>query len=292
MNDYVIVSDATLDLPVRVIDEYDIRIIPMGVNVDNIEYNHYPDERELSIEDFYQKLKSGAISHTTQIRPAVFMDYFEEILKQGKDILYISFSSGLSGTYNTSQIVIRDLVEDYPERKIYGIDSMCASIGEGLLVLNAALQKQQGMNIDELRDWIETNKRRSRHWFTVKDLFFLKRGGRISSIEAMVGTALKIRPVLSTDASGKLAVVTKIRGSKAELDFMVTKLVEECADLTSQTIIIGHGDDIAQAQELENLIRNKYEVKDVIISKIGPIIGTHTGPGMLALVFMGDKKEV
>lgn len=291
MSDYVIVSDATLDLPASVINEYDIRIIPMGVNVDNEEYNHYPDERELSIEDFYQKLKNGAVSHTTQITPSIFMDYFEDILKKGMDILYIAFSSGLSGTFNTSQIVIRDLMEDYPDRKIYSIDSLCASIGEGLLVLNAAMQKRQGMNIDELKTWVEANKRRSCHWFTVKDLFFLKRGGRISSIEAMVGTALKIRPVLSTDPAGKLTVVTKIRGTRAELDFMLTKLEEEGTQLSSQTIIIGHGDDLAQAKELEDLIRSKLVVKDIIISKIGPVIGTHTGPGMLALVFMGADKE-
>ncbi len=291
MNDYIIVSDATLDLPASVIDEYDIRIIPMGVNVDNEEYRHYPDERELSIEDFYRKLKDGAVSHTTQITPAIFMDYFEDILKQGKDILYIAFSSGLSGTYNTSQIVIRDLAEEYPDRKIYSIDSLCASIGEGLLVLNAALQRQQGMNIEELVAWVEANKARSRHWFTVKDLFFLKRGGRITSIEAMVGTALKIRPVLSTDTCGKLTVVSKIRGTRAELDFMLNKLLEEGTELSTQTIIIGHGDDFVQAKELENLIRSRVTVKDIIISKIGPVIGTHTGPGMLALVFMGDKKE-
>jgi DegV family protein with EDD domain len=291
MNDYVIVSDATLDLPSNIIREYDIRVIPMGVNVDNEEYHHYPDERELTIEDFYQKLKNGAVAHTTQITPAVFMDFFEELLQQGKDILYIAFSSGLSGTYNTSQIVLRDLKEEYPDRKIYCIDSFCASIGEGLLVLNAAKQKQQGKNIEELREWVEANKRSSRHWFTVKDLFFLKRGGRINSIEAMVGTALKIRPVLSTDESGKLTVVSKIRGSRAELDFMLSKLKEEGTELASQTIIIGHGDDLAQAQELEKLIRSNVTVQDIIISKIGPIIGTHTGPGMLALVFMGEKRD-
>lgn len=291
MNDYVIVSDATLDLPASVIEKYDLRIIPMGVNVDNEEYHHYPDERELSIEDFYCKLKNGAVSHTTQITPAIFMDYFEDILKQGKDILYIAFSSGLSGTYNTSQIVLRDLIEDYPDRKIYSIDSLCASIGEGLLVLNAALQKQRGLDLDALAAWVEDNKKRARHWFTVKDLFFLKRGGRISSIEAMVGTALKIRPVLSTDTAGKLTVVSKIRGTRAELDFMLSKLMEEGSDLSDQTIIIGHGDDLEHAKELENLIRGRVTVNDIIISKIGPVIGTHTGPGMLALVFMGTKKD-
>ena len=291
MNNYVIVSDATLDLPVSIIDEFSIKIIPMGVNIDNVEYSHYPDERELPIEEFYGKLKNGAVSHTTQITPALFINYFEEILRQGLDIIYIAFSSGLSGTYNTSQIVLRDLVDEFPDRKIYTVDSLCASIGEGLLVLNAAVQKQNGMEIDELKEWLEQNKRLSRHWFTVKDLYYLKRGGRLSSIEAFVGTALKIRPVLSMDDTGNLVVITKIRGIRAEIDFLAAKMEAEGVNLASQTVIIGHGDDIQQAQELERLLRNKNLVKDVIISKIGPIIGTHTGPGMLALVFMGEKKE-
>jgi DegV family protein with EDD domain len=288
MREYVIVSDATLDLPASVIEEYDIKVIPMGVNIDNVEYSHYPDERELSIEDFYGKLKGGAVSHTTQITPAAFMDCFVEIMQQGKDILYIAFSSGLSGTYNTSQIVIEELREEYPEQRILCIDSLCASIGEGLLVLNAALQKKSGMDLDELCEWVEKNKRRSRHWFTVKDLYYLKRGGRITSIEAFVGTALKIRPVLSTNEVGKLEVITKIRGTRAEIDFLAAKLEAEGVDLSSQTVIIGHGDDLGQAQELERYIRSKGLVKDIIISNIGPIIGTHTGPGMLALVFMGE----
>jgi len=291
MNEYVIVSGATLDLPANVINEYNITVIPMGVNVDNIEYSHYPDERELSIEDFYGKLKNGSTSQTTQITPVVFMEYFEEILKQGKDILYIAFSSGLSGTYNTAQVVLRELIEEYPERKIYSVDSLCASIGEGLLVYLAALQKKDGLSIEELRDWVEANKKRPRHWFTVKDLYNLKRGGRLSSIEAFVGTALKIKPVLSTDDVGKLTVITKIRGSRAELDFLVSKLETECNNPTTQTVIIGHGDDLTQAKELERMIRSKNLAQEIIITKIGPVIGTHTGPGMLAVTYMGDKLE-
>lgn len=291
MSDYVIVSDATLDLPASVIEEYNIKVIPMGVSIDEVEYFHYPDEREISIEDFYGKLKNGSTAHTTQITPSLFMDCFGEILNQGKDILYIAFSSGLSGTYSTSQIVIRELEEEFPDRKIYSVDSLCASVGEGLLVFNAALQKKKGLNIDELKDWVENHKRRSCHWFTVKDLYHLKRGGRISTIEAFVGTALKIRPVLSTDAAGKLAVISKIRGTRAELDFLANKLETEGTDLASQTVIIGHGDDLAQAKELESIIRSKNLVKDVMITKIGPVIGTHTGPGMLALVFMGNQSE-
>lgn len=291
MNNYVIVSDATFDLPYDIIKEYDIKVIPMGFHIDNVEYSHYPDERELSIEEFYSKLKAGAVSQTTQITPSIYMDFMGEILKEGLDILYIAFSSGLSGTYNTSQIVLRELQEEYPDRKIYTIDSRCASIGEGILVLNAAQMKRKGLSIDELREWVEQNKLRARHWFTVKDLFHLKRGGRISSIEAFVGTALKIRPVLSTDDAGKLVVISKIRGSRAELDFLLSKLEAEGEDLASQTVIIGHGDDLEQAKELETMILGKNLVKDIIIAKIGPIIGTHTGPGMLALTFMGRKCE-
>lgn len=288
MGDYIIVSDATLDLPAEVVNEYDIRVIPMGVSVDEVEYIHYPDYRFLPINDFYSKLKNGSVSRTSQITPTAFHEYFGEILKEGKDILYIAFSSGLSGTYYTSQVVINELTDEYPDRKLYSVDTLCASVGEGLLVYLAAMQKKKGLSIDELRDWIEDNKRKIRHWFTVKDLYYLKRGGRITSVEAFVGTALKIRPVLSTDECGKLVVKSKIRGSKAELELLVNKLETEGIDIKSQTVIIGHADNIEQAKELETIIREKNLVKDILIANIGPVIGTHTGPGMLALVFVGN----
>ena len=291
MSEYLIVSDATLDLPNSLVEQYDIRVIPMLMDIDGEVYTHYPDERELSIEDFYTKLKNGAHPHTSQITPLVFMDYFTEILEQGLDILYIAFSSGLSGTYNTAQIVINDLREKYPDRRIYAVDSLCASIGEGLIVHQAALQKEKGASIDELRDWVEDNKSYARHWFTVKDLFYLKRGGRVTSIEAVVGSALRIRPVLSTDKDGKLTVVSKIRGYKAEMDLLISKLKSEGVDIKNQTVIIGHSDNLEQARKLETMIRDLDIVKDVVISKIGPVIGTHTGPGMLALVFMGKEND-
>lgn len=289
MNDYVIVSDATLDLPIDVIRQYDLHIIPMGVDIDNIAYSYHPDEKEITIDEFYSRLKTGSVSHTTQITPGAFIEFFSDILKQGKDILYIAFSSGLSGTYTASLLVLDTLMKEFPERKIYCVDSLCASLGEGLLVYNAALKKEQGMSIDELNSWVEDNRTLCRHWFTVKDLFYLKRGGRVTSIEAVVGTALKIRPVLSVDECGKLVVLSKIRGSKAEIDLMITRLLSEGVELSSQTVIIGHGDNLEQAHELERQIMARGIVKDVMITKVGPIIGTHTGPGMLALVFMGAR---
>lgn len=290
MRDYVIVSDATLDLPYELIEEYDIRVIPMGVDINDVDYNYHPDEKELKIDYFYSQLKAGATTHTTQITPIAFREFFKSILKENLDILYIGFSSGLSSTYYAAQLVVEELTKDYPDNKIYCIDSKCASIGEGLLVLNASKQKRKGLNIDELRTWVEENKYASRHWFTVRDLFYLKKGGRVTSIEAVVGTALKIRPILSTDDDGKLVVVSKIRGTKAELDFLISKMKNEGIDLESQTVIIGHADNLEHAKMLEKQIRDLYIVDDVVISKIGPIIGTHTGPGMLALVFMGRKE--
>ena len=241
----------------------------------------------MKIDDFYSQLRAGASTHTTQITPIVFMDYFEELIKSNLDILYISFHQDY-GTYNTT-VGCRRPRHKYPDRKIYSVDSKCASIGEGLLVLNSAMQKKKGLTIEELRDWVEDHKYDSRHWFTVRDLFHLKRGGRVSSIEAVVGTALRIRPILSTNEEGRLVVVSKIRGAKAEMDFLINKMTEEGEDLSSQIVIVGHGDNLEQAKQLEKQIRSMNIIKDVVIAQIGPIIGSHTGPDMLALVYMGKK---
>lgn len=292
MRDYVIVSDATLDLPNTVIEEYNIRVIPMGVDINDFVYSYHPDERELRADEFYRKLKEGANIYTSQVTPITFIDYFKDILSENLDILYIGFSSGLSSTYYSAQMAMEELHKKYPNNKILCIDSKCASIGEGLLVLNAAVQKKNGLTIDELKDWVEEHKYDSRHWFTVGDLFYLKKGGRVTTVEAVVGTALRIRPVLSTDEEGKLVLVSKIRGNKAEMEFLISRMLKEGVDLSSQTVIVGHADNLLQAKELEKQIRGKKLVKDVIVAQIGPVIGTHTGPGMLALVYMGKKCDI
>lgn len=287
MSNYVIVSDATLDLPAEVVNQYDIRVIPMAFDVNEVSYLHYPDERQLSIEEFYSKLKDGAVCRSSQITPTAFEEYFGELLKQGLDVLYISFTSGMSGTFNSARIACSELEEQYPDRKIICVDSLCASVGEGLLVLNAAMQKEAGSSMEEVAEWVNNHRHNIKHWFTVKDLFHLKRGGRVSGIEALVGTALKIRPVLTLDMEGKLSVNSKVRGSKKELEFLVNKLIEEGIDTQNQTVIVGHGDDLEQAEQLKQMLLEANIVKEAIISKIGPVIGTHTGPGMLALTFIG-----
>ncbi len=289
MRDYVIISDATLDLPMNVLEENDIHVIPMTFVLNDVSYTHYPDEREITLANFYKALGEGGLSQSSQIPPIVYHEYMEEFLKHGKDIYYIAFSSGLSGTFNTGRMVMEELKEKYPDRTLLCSDSLCASIGEGNLVLTAAKKKAEGLSMEELHQWVEENRLHFMHWFTVKDLFYLKRGGRLSSLEALVGTALKIRPVLTVDTEGKLVVNSKVRGAKKELEFLVNELESRAIDALDQTVIVGHTDNQEQAEALATMITERNLVKEVIISQIGPIIGTHVGPGMLALSFYGNK---
>jgi DegV family protein with EDD domain len=289
MLDYAIVTDSTADLPVELVEELGIHVVPMSFEMNDQSYMHYSDAREMSIKEFYDHIRQGKTSKTTLINYATYMEIFEPILKEGKDILYIAFSSGLSGTYNNSQIVIQELLEAYPERKIISIDSISASVGEGLLVYNAVQKKKEGLSLGELKEWVEQNRDRVCHWFTVEDLHHLKRGGRVSTMEALLGSTLKIRPVLSVDHEGRLMTVSKVRGQKRSLEVLLDKMLEEGVDLINQTVIIGHGDCLENAEKLADLIKEANIVNDIIICDIGPIIGTHTGSGMIGLAFMGNK---
>ncbi len=289
MSDYYIVSDVTLDLPQEIVDDLDLKIIPMDFHLGETTYTHYPDERELSCEKFYEALKTGVSSITSQINPVAYENFLEPFLKEGKDILYIAFSSGLSGTYNTGRMMTEELKEKYPERTIHCIDSLCASIGEGLLVYLAGMEKRKGKTIEEVKDFVLEYRTKCCHWFTVEDLHHLKRGGRLTSLEAMVGTALKICPVLSVDREGKLLVVSKVRGNKKALDYLVKRLEEDGIDTKDQTVIVGHAACRAYAETVANTLLERGLVKDVIISNIGPVIGTHTGAGMCALTFVGEN---
>lgn len=289
MNDYYIVSDVTLDLTGDVVEELDVKVIPMDFHLGDTTYTHYPDERELSTEKFYEQIKTGIPSITSQINPVVYENFFTKILKEGKDILYIAFSSGLSGTFNTGRMMANELMEKFPERKIYCIDSLCASIGEGLLVYLAAMEKKKGKNLEEVKDFVLEYRTKCCHWFTVEDLHHLKRGGRLTSLEAVVGTALRICPVLSVDREGKLLVVSKVRGNKKALEYLVKRLEEDGIDTKNQTVIIGHAACRQYAEMVAAILKERELVKDVIITNIGPVIGTHTGAGMCALTFVGEN---
>lgn len=282
---YVLASDATFDLPMDLVEKYNIAVVPMAFNLDGQEILHYPDERNMSNEAFYQALKDGKMSTTSQINPVTYVESFTPYLERGEDILYIAFTSGLSGTYQSALIAKDMLLEDFPNCTIEVVDSLCASAGQGYLLYLAGKKKEEGMELSELAKWTESIRNRVAHFFTVDDLFHLNRGGRLSTAEAIMGTALKIKPVISVDKEGKLYVENKVRGNKKAMEYMISK-INETRDESEPMVFIGHGDAKERAEELKEKILEKTNVTDVTITKIGPIIGTHTGPGMLAVLFL------
>lgn len=282
---YILASDATFDLPMELVTKYNIAVVPMAFNLDDKEILHYPDERNMSNEAFYQALKDGKMSTTSQINPMTYVEFFTPYLEKGEDILYVAFTSGLSGTYQSALLAKDMLLEDYPERTIEVIDSLCASAGQGYLLYLVGKKKEEGMELLELAKWTEGIRGRVAHYFTVDDLFHLNRGGRLSTAEAIMGTALKIKPIISVDKEGKLYVENKVRGNKKAQEYMISK-INETRDSSEPMVFIGHGDAKERAEELRDKILEKTNVTDVMITKIGPIIGTHTGPGMLAVLFL------
>lgn len=282
---YMLVSDATLDLPLDLVEKHNIAVVPMAFTLDEKEILHYPDERNMTTEEFYEALKQGKKSVTSQINPANYVEFFTPLLEKGEDILYICFTSGLSGTYQSALIAKGMLEEDFPERTIHVVDSLCASAGQGYFVYLAALKKEEGLSLEELTDWVVANRSRVAHWFTVDDLFHLQRGGRLSFAEAMLGSALKIKPIISVDDEGKLYVENKVRGNKKSVEYMIAK-INDTMDDEERTVFIGHGDAEDQALDLKEKLLEKTKAENIQITKIGPIIGTHTGPGMLAVLFM------
>lgn len=287
MNNYIIFTDSTCDLTTEHAKNLDINVIPLKFIYEN---NTYVDGSGLSYEDFYKLLREKKNITTSQINATTFIDEFEPYLKQNLDILYIAVSSGLSGTYAAAKVAKNDLIEKYPDRKIIVVDSLCASMGEGLLVHYAAQKKKDGLSIDELATWLENNKLNICHWFTVDDLFHLKRGGRVSSVSALVGTMLGVKPILHVDYDGKLIPMDKVRGKKAALIALVDKM-KNSATLTSDDVVfISHGDSLDDANLLKQLILNEFNIKEVKINYIGSVIGAHAGPGTIALFFMGNKR--
>ncbi|MGN0495120.1 MAG: DegV family protein [Lachnospiraceae bacterium] len=282
---YVLVSDATLDLPLDLINRFDIQVVPMAFTLDGEEILHYPDERNMTNEAFYQALKDGKTSSTSQINPATYVEFMTPILESGKDILYICFTSGLSGTYQSALIARDMLLEDFPERKIEVIDSLCASAGQGYFLYLIGLEKEKGMSMEELKDWALAHRNRVAHWFTVDDLFHLQRGGRLSFAEAMLGSALKIKPIISVDEKGALYTENKVRGNKKAVEYMIGK-INESMDESQTTLFVAHGDAEERAEEFKQKILEKTPAENIITTKIGPIIGSHTGPGMLAVLFL------
>lgn len=290
MSDFVILTDSSADLGADMVQQLDVQVLPLSFSMGQQIYHNYPDNRGIDPHAFYQLLRQGEVATTSAINVAQYTDALEPLLQAGKDVLVLAFSSGLSTTYNSSRIAVEELSEKYPERKLYTVDTLCASLGQGLLVYLAAKQRSEGRSIEEVRDWAEENKLHMCHQFTVDDLHFLKRGGRISATTAVVGSMLQIKPVLHVDNEGHLINIAKARGRQASLKALVDKMEKTAIDPANQVVFISHGDCLEDAHTVEKMVKERFGVKEVYINYVGPVIGAHSGPGTLALFYVGSER--
>ena len=284
---YVIVTDSGSDLPKYLSEEIGVKAIPLSVLVSG----ETPiDDDCVDRKGFYDKMRSGKTATTSAINIERFATEFESILKDGKDVLYLGFSSGLSSTYQAAVAAADDLREQYPDRKILTVDTLCASLGEGLIVSYAARMRDEGKTIEETAAWVEENRLSLVHWFTVDSLVYLKRGGRVSAATALVGGMLNIKPVMHVDNEGHLVKVTTARGRSASIKAMFDKIEETAIEPEKQIYYISHGDCIDDAEQLAAMIRERYGDVKIVIDYVGAVIGAHSGPGTLALFFLGTTR--
>lgn len=287
---YRLTTDSTCDLPADFYGDRGIPVIGLTFQLDDQEYKEGPGVK-ITSKEFYDQLRAGKQSSTVQVNSFDFMGFVEPFLAAGEDVLHISFSSGLSGTYESYCRGAEELKEKYPERKVIIIDSLSASAGEGLLLYYADENRKAGMTIEDNARWIESHKLNLCHWFTVDDLMFLHRGGRVSKASAIFGSLLGIKPVLHVDDEGHLILVSKARGRAGSIDALADKLKTTAnEDVKDQMIFISHGDCPEDAQSLADKLRKEAGIQKILISNIGAVIGSHSGPGTLALFFLGKQR--
>ncbi len=284
---YRIVTDTCCDFPANMYEELNLSVVALSVNYKGQSVNQYTEQW---LREMFDGLRSGEEATTSAANPQDWQDVIEPILQNGEDALVLTFSSGLSTTYQSAVIAAGDLMEQYPDRKVHVVDTLCASLGQGLFVYYACQKRDAGLSLEELTQWCEDHKQNLCHWFTVDDLMYLKRGGRISAATALVGTMLQIKPVLHADENGKLVNMSKARGRKASIQALAKKMEELGLPGENETVFICHGDCLEDAQYLESLVKEQYGVKNVLIYYVGAVIGSHSGPGTLALFFLGEHR--
>ena len=289
MRDFVILTDSCCDLPAALAEELNIQVAPLTVSLDGTDYRNYLDGREIGFHEFYEKVRGGAMGTTSAVSVGSFQEKMRPILAAGKDVLCLNFSSGLSTTYQSAVIAAEDLKAEFPDGKVYVVDSLNASLGQGLFVWLCAREKAAGKTIEEVRDYAEAMKGRVKAWFTVDDLNHLKRGGRISAATAMFGSMLSIKPVMRVDETGHLVAVSKARGRKASLLALVDEMERQAVDPQNQTVFISHGDCPEDAEFVAEEVRRRFGTRDIMIHYIGPVIGSHTGCGVVALFYLGKE---
>lgn len=288
MRDYVIFADSACDISLDLLNEWGVKYCSLSL-VFNDDPKEYLDH-EIPSKDFYNRMRNGALPKTSAANMGKFVAAFEEIVKDGKDILYIAFSSGLSSTCNFAREAAKEIMNQYEGSKITVVDSLCASAGYGLLLYLAVEKKNTGMSMDDIAEFVENKKLNVAHWFTVDDLKYLKAGGRISATTALLGGMLNIKPVMKVDDNGKLISVSKVRGRKAALKAIADEYAKTAIDKKNGVVFISHGDCIDDANELAGMVKENSGATVKLIANIGPVIGSHSGPGTLALFFLVEKR--
>ena len=288
MREFALMTDSCCDLTAEMAEQLELTVLPLSVMQDGKEYKNYLDHRELDPAVFYDRLRKGSIGSTSAANVAAFHESLEALLKEGKDVLCLCFSSALSTAYQSAVIAAQELQESYPDSKIYVVDTKCASMGQGLLVYLAGREKAAGKTIDEVKAYVEETIPHLCHWFTVDDLNHLKRGGRVSAAAALLGTMLQMKPVLHVDDEGRLIPVSKVRGRKASIKALLDKM-EELA-VNTEEVFISHGDCLGEVEEMAKEIQKRFGTRKVRINYVGPVIGNHSGPGTIALFFLGKHR--
>ena len=289
--DFEIVTDSSCNLTEAMIDEFGLHILPLTFMIDGKQHQSYLKGAHTDLSQFYHMMREGKVITTSLPNLAESEKLLRGLLDAGRDVLYIGFSSGLSGTFEATDLLLRELAEAYPERTVYAVDTLAASGGEGLLVWHAVQRARAGASIHEVRDWLEGNKLKLAHWFTVDDLMFLFRGGRVSKTSAWAGTLLNIKPVMHVDDEGHLIPLEKVRGRKKSLNALVDHMAQSAQPpVEDQMVFITHGDCIEDAEYVAAQVKERFGVKNVVINWVDPVIGAHSDPGTMALFFLASER--
>jgi len=287
MKDYAIVTDNNADLPLSYYEKHDIEVIYLSYIIDG---ETYTKEKQLPTEDFYARMRKGSMPTTSQANPEQAREVFQKVLTKTKKIIYLAFSGGLSGTCNSGRIAAEEIMEEQPDVQITVIDSLAASLGQGLLVYKAVEKMEAGVSYEELVKWLEENKLHLVHYFTVDDLFHLYRGGRVSKTAAILGTMINLKPVLHVDDEGHLIAVSKVRGRKKSLAALVDAMEKLQGSYDNDIVMISHGDCEEEAEAVKKLVEERFGIHKFLIAPVGPTIGSHSGPGTMALFFFGENR--
>ena len=290
MRDYVIMTDSCCDLTDQMARDLELEVLPLTMHMDGQDYPNDLAGTAISNQEFYKRIRAGKLATTSAVNVGQFQDAMRRVLESGRDIVCVCFSSALSTTYQSAVIAAEDLRAEFPEAEIHVVDSLSASLGQGLLLYLAVEQKRKGLTAAELAKWVENNRLTVCHWFTVDDLNFLKRGGRVSATTALLGTMLSIKPIMHTSDEGKLVPVSKARGRKAAIAALLDKIEALGIHPEKQTMFICHADCEEDAKAVAQTIQDRFGTHTVHINYIGPVIGSHTGPNTMGIFFVGTQR--